>query len=97
MCEGAFLMSVGVVTEQSKTFDSGIRLDSGRILAPITLGGFGVRESGFSALAKRAGATAAQGASTGFATAVLVILVNAAGLMCVEIAERLQSKEPAAS
>jgi len=30
-------MSVGIVTEQSKTFDSGIRLDSGRILAPITL------------------------------------------------------------
>jgi uncharacterized membrane protein YbhN (UPF0104 family) len=61
------------------------------ILAPITLGGLGVRESGFSALAKRAGATAAQGASTGFATAVLVILVNAAGLLCVEIAERLGS------
>ena len=30
-------MSVGIVTEQSRTFDSGIRLDSGRILAPITL------------------------------------------------------------
>ena len=30
-------MSVGIVSEQSKTFDSGIRLDSGRILAPITL------------------------------------------------------------
>ena len=61
------------------------------VLAPITLGGFGVRESGFSALAKRAGATAAQGASTGFGTAVLVILVNAAGLLCVEIVERLGS------
>ena len=63
------------------------------IVAPITLGGFGVRETGFSALAKRAGATAAQGASTGFATAVLVILVNAAGLLCVEIAERLRTVE----
>ena len=63
------------------------------ILAPITLGGFGVRESGFSALAKRVGATAAQGASTGFAAAVLVILVNAAGLLCVEIAERLRTVE----
>jgi len=30
-------MSVGVVKEQSITFESGIRLDSGRILAPITL------------------------------------------------------------
>jgi homoserine O-acetyltransferase len=30
-------MSVGIVTEQSRTFDAGIRLDSGRILAPITL------------------------------------------------------------
>src|SRR5664279_6572960 len=30
-------MSAGIVSEQSKTFDSGIRLDSGRILAPITL------------------------------------------------------------
>ncbi len=59
------------------------------VLLPLTLGGFGVRESGFSALLKHAGATAAQGASTGFATAVLVILVNAAGLLCIEIAERL--------
>ena len=32
-----FFMSESYVTEQSKTFDSGIRLDSGRILAPITL------------------------------------------------------------
>jgi homoserine O-acetyltransferase len=30
-------MSVGIVSEQSKTFETGIRLDSGRILAPITL------------------------------------------------------------
>ena len=30
-------MSVGIVSEHSVTFDSGIRLDSGRILAPITL------------------------------------------------------------
>ena len=30
-------MSVGIITEQSLTFESGIRLDSGRILAPITL------------------------------------------------------------
>jgi homoserine O-acetyltransferase len=30
-------MSVGIVSEQSITFDNGIRLDSGRILAPITL------------------------------------------------------------
>ena len=30
-------MSEGRVKEQSITFESGIRLDSGRILAPITL------------------------------------------------------------
>jgi homoserine O-acetyltransferase len=30
-------MSEGFVTEQSATFDAGIRLDSGRILAPVTL------------------------------------------------------------
>lgn len=30
-------MSVGIVSEQSITFESGVRLDSGRILAPITL------------------------------------------------------------
>ena len=30
-------MSVGIVTEQSIAFESGIRLDSGRILAPIKI------------------------------------------------------------
>lgn len=30
-------MSVGIVTEQSRTFPTGIRLDSGRILAPVTI------------------------------------------------------------
>jgi homoserine O-acetyltransferase len=30
-------MSVGIVREQSRTFESGIRLESGRILAPLTL------------------------------------------------------------
>ncbi|MGE3259830.1 MAG: homoserine O-acetyltransferase, partial [Geobacter sp.] len=30
-------MSVGIVQEQSITFDAGIRLESGRILAPVTL------------------------------------------------------------
>ena len=58
------------------------------VLAPVTLGGLGVRESSFSALVKHAGATAAQGASTGFALAVLLIAVNAAGLLAIEVAER---------
>ncbi len=35
--EKGFFMSVGIVTEQSITLESGIKLDSGRILAPITL------------------------------------------------------------
>ena len=30
-------MSVGIIREQSITFENGIKLDSGRILAPITL------------------------------------------------------------
>jgi hypothetical protein len=55
----------------------------------LTLGGLGVRESSFSALIKRADGTAAQGASTGFALAVLLIVVNAVGLLAVEAAERL--------
>ena len=32
-----FFMSENYITEQFQTFESGIRLDSGRILAPITL------------------------------------------------------------
>lgn len=59
------------------------------VLMPVTLGGLGVRESSFSALVKHAGATAAQGASTGFALGLLLIVVNTAGLLAVELAERL--------
>ena len=59
------------------------------VLMPLTLGGLGVRESSFSALVKHAGATAAQGASTGFALGLLLVAVNAAGLLAVELAERL--------
>jgi hypothetical protein len=59
------------------------------VLLPITLGGLGVRESSFSALVHRAGGTAAQGASTGFALGILLIAANTLGLIAVEIAERL--------
>jgi uncharacterized membrane protein YbhN (UPF0104 family) len=59
------------------------------VLLPITLGGLGVRESSFSGLLKHAGATAAQGASAGFALGLLLIAVNAAGLLAVELAARL--------
>jgi len=59
------------------------------MLMPVTLGGLGVRESSFSALVKRGGATAAQGASVGFALGLLLIAANAAGLLAVEVAERL--------
>jgi uncharacterized membrane protein YbhN (UPF0104 family) len=58
------------------------------VLLPVTLGGLGVRETSFSALVKHAGATAAQGASTGFALGLLLIAVNAAGLLAVEVASR---------
>ena len=57
------------------------------VLLP-TLGGLGIRESSFAALVKHAGGTAAQGASTGLALGLLVVLVNAAGLLLVEVAER---------
>jgi uncharacterized membrane protein YbhN (UPF0104 family) len=59
------------------------------VLMPVTLGGLGVRESSFSALVKHAGASAAQGASTGFALGLLLIVVNAAGLLAVEMSERM--------
>jgi fucose permease len=59
-----------------------------------------VRESSFSALVKHAGATAAQGASVGFALGLLYVVANAAGLLAVEAASRmgmLASREPAAN
>ncbi len=65
------------------------------MLMPVTLGGLGVRESSFSALVKHAGATAAQGASTGFVLGALLVVANAAGLLAVEIAERLGCGERA--
>jgi uncharacterized membrane protein YbhN (UPF0104 family) len=64
-------------------------------LLPITLGGLGVRESSYSALLKQAGATAAQGASTGFALGALLVAANAIGLAAVEAAERLGYGRPA--
>ena len=59
------------------------------VLLPVTLGGLGVRESSYSALIKHAGGTAAQGASTGFALGLLLIVVNGGALLLIEIAERL--------
>lgn len=59
------------------------------VLLPITLGGLGVRESSFSGLLKHAGATAVQGASAGFALGLLLIVINAGGLLVVEVASRL--------
>lgn len=59
------------------------------VLLPITIGGLGVRESSYSALVKHAGATAAQGASTGFVLALLQTLACLVILGGVEAAERL--------
>jgi len=67
------------------------------VLMPVTLGGLGVRESSFSALVKHAGATAAQGASTGFALGLLLVAANAAGLLAVEFAVRLGFADDASS
>jgi uncharacterized membrane protein YbhN (UPF0104 family) len=65
------------------------------LLLPITLGGLGVRESGYSGLIDRAGGTLAQGASTGFALGALLIAANAIGLAGVEAYERLRRAQPA--
>jgi uncharacterized membrane protein YbhN (UPF0104 family) len=65
------------------------------LLMPFTLGGLGVRESSFSALIKHAGATAAQGASTGFALGALLIIANGAGLLAIEVIERARGAQPA--
>jgi uncharacterized membrane protein YbhN (UPF0104 family) len=65
------------------------------LLAPITLGGLGVRESSFSALVKHGGGTAAQGASTGFALGLLLIVANAGGLLLIEVYERFVAREHA--
>jgi hypothetical protein len=60
------------------------------LLLPITLGGLGVRESSYASLIDHAGATAAQGASTGFALGFMLIVSNAFGLLLVEVVERMQ-------
>lgn len=62
------------------------------LLLPITLGGLGVRESSYSALIDRAGATAAQGASAGFALGLLLIVSNGAGLLLIEVIERVAAR-----
>jgi uncharacterized membrane protein YbhN (UPF0104 family) len=65
------------------------------LLIPVTIGGFGVREGGYSAFIDRAGGTAAQGASAGFALGLLLIVSNLAGLALVELYERFFAPEPA--
>jgi len=65
-------------------------------LMPVTPGGLGVRESSFSALVKRGGSSAAQGASAGFVLGLLLIAANAAGLVAVEVVERARRRVRAA-
>jgi uncharacterized membrane protein YbhN (UPF0104 family) len=59
------------------------------VLLPVTLGGLGIRETTYSYFVTQAGGTAAQGASTGFMLALLMMAVNAGGLLLVEVAERV--------
>jgi hypothetical protein len=59
------------------------------VLLPITIGGLGVRESSYSVLVKHAGGNIAEGASTGFALALLQTLACAVILGAVEVAERM--------
>ena len=61
------------------------------LLLPITLGGLGVRESGYAAMIKHGGGTDAQGASVGFALAGLLVVTCALGLVLIEAVERVQS------
>jgi hypothetical protein len=63
------------------------------VLLPVTIGGLGLRESGYSALIKHAGGTAAQGASTGFALALLLVAANALGLAAIEAVERARRRQ----
>ncbi|MBF6598952.1 MAG: flippase-like domain-containing protein [Dehalococcoidia bacterium] len=65
------------------------------VLLPVTIGGLGLRESGYSALVRHAGATSAQGASTGFALGLLLVVTNALGLAAVTLWERRRGAAPA--
>jgi hypothetical protein len=68
-------------------------------LVPISLGGLGVRESGFAALLSRQNAPATAGASVGFALGLLVALVSVAVLAALEgaaLAQRLRVRSSTA-
>ena len=58
------------------------------LLLPITIGGLGLRESGYSTLIDRAGGTASQGATAGFALGAMLIVSYVAGLLLIEAVER---------
>lgn len=60
-------------------------------LVPLSLGGLGVRESGFAALLSRQSGSAAAGASVGFALGALLALVSAIALVVLEAASRLEA------
>lgn len=59
-------------------------------LIPLSLGGLGIRESGFAALLSRQSGSAAAGASVGFALGALLALVSALALLALEAASRLE-------
>ena len=60
-------------------------------LIPLSLGGLGIRESGFAALLSRQSGSVAAGASVGFALGALLALVSAVALVGLEAASRLQA------
>lgn len=60
-------------------------------LLPLSLGGLGVRESGFAALLSREGGSAAAGASVGFALALIIALVSLVAVVVFEIGARLEA------
>ncbi len=65
-------------------------------LVPVSLGGLGVRESGFATLLAAEGASGAAGASVGFTLALVVALVSLAAVVVMAIAGRLHRLTSAA-
>ncbi|HWQ29171.1 MAG TPA: lysylphosphatidylglycerol synthase transmembrane domain-containing protein [Dehalococcoidia bacterium] len=70
---------------------SSVAVVAAATLIPLSLGGLGIRESGFAALLSRQSGSAAAGASVGFALGALLALVSAVALVALEAASRLET------
>jgi uncharacterized membrane protein YbhN (UPF0104 family) len=70
---------------------SSVAVVAAATLVPLSLGGLGVRESGFAALLSRQSGSVAAGASVGFALGALLVLVSALALAVLEAASRFET------